>query len=396
MSRPLSSTALHPDMAEKIIDDGVTVLWHGDAAQVLRDLPDQSVHAAITDPPYGLARERGQKFARTVRRWASGAPDYVPGGSGVGGHAWDRFVPPPALWEQVLRVLKPGGYALVFAAPRTADIMGLSLRLAGFEITDQILAWTYGGAMAKARDVSRLIDNHLGNDRPNGPDDPVRARRLHSQTGEYVSPAGWRVGARSTAVTRPGSAESERWEGWSTALKPAQEPILVARRPVEGTIAQNVLAHDAGVLHTDAVKIQAQDGDRHPPNLVTMHHPACTPAACHQSCVVADLAAQSADRRGRGDATRFTPALRYAAKPRGSEKLVVGGVTHPTVKPMALARWLVDLVAVPGMVVLDPFAGSGVVAAACAEAGISSISVEIEETYVRLAEARLQSPHAPK
>ncbi|MFC8797318.1 DNA-methyltransferase [Promicromonospora sp. NPDC057138] len=376
-------------MAEKIVDDGLAVVWHGDAAQVLTELPDSSVHAVITDPPYGLARERGQKFAKTVRHWAAGVLDYVPDGSGVDGHAWDAFVPPPSLWAEVLRVLKPGGYALIFAAPRTADITGLSLRLAGFEITDQILAWAYGGAMAKSRDVSRLIDDHLGETRPRGVVDRSRERRLGSQSGRYVSPAGWRSGSRAAMVTRPASAEAERWEGWSTALKPAQEPILVARRPIEGTVAENVLAHSAGALHTDAVKVRSDDGDRHPPNLVTAHHPLCLPARCHQNCVVADLAEQSRDRRGRGDATRFTPTLKYAAKPRGAEKLTVDGITHPTVKPMELVRWLVDLVAVPGMVVLDPFAGSGVVAAACTEAGIESVSVEIEEAYARLVAERL-------
>lgn len=111
--------------------DDLATVWHGDALDVLAKLPDASVHAAIVDPPYGLAKQSPKLVADVLARWVGGERSYVPGGTGLNGAHWDVFVPPPALWDEVLRVLKPGGHLLCFAAPRTQDIMGISVRLAG-------------------------------------------------------------------------------------------------------------------------------------------------------------------------------------------------------------------------------------------------------------------------
>lgn len=376
--------------------DSLATVWHGDALEVLAGMEPGSVHAVVCDPPYGLAPLPTAKVTDTVARWVAGDRAFIPDGRGFMSTRWDRFVPPPALWDQVLRVLVPGGHLLCFAAPRTVDLMGLSVRLAGFELRDEILAWVYGRGMAKAVDVSELIDVEQGHERPVLRVDSKRARRLGAQTGEYATDAGWKMGGRRAEVTGPATPESAAWAGWAAGLKPAHEPILVARKPLAGTLASNVLQHGAGALHIDAARIpftSARDaadnaGDdgagRWPTNVIAAHHPDCTDVDCDPQCLVAELATQSADRRGRGDATRFIPTFRYAAKATAAERPAVDGATHVSVKPLAVIRWLVDLVAAPGMTVLDPFAGSGPVAEACTAAGVTSVSVELDAANIPL------------
>lgn len=144
-------------------DEHVT-LYHGDCLDHLRDMPDNSVDAIVTDPPYGLSNTTPDKVADTIVRWASGDREHVPDGRGFMGRPWDAFVPPPAVWDECLRVLKPGGHMLVFAGTRTQDLMGLSIRLAGFELRDS-LAWIYGSGFPKSMDVSKAIDKAAGAER---------------------------------------------------------------------------------------------------------------------------------------------------------------------------------------------------------------------------------------
>jgi DNA modification methylase len=115
------------------------------------------MHAVVTDPPYGLANTSPEQVADTIVRWVNGDRDYLPGGAGFMGKAWDAFVPPVAVWDECLRVLKPGGHVLAFAGSRTHDLMTLALRLAGFDIRDSI-AWLYGSGFPKSLDVSKAID----------------------------------------------------------------------------------------------------------------------------------------------------------------------------------------------------------------------------------------------
>ena len=132
-------------------------LHHGNCVDVLAGMPDASVDAVVTDPPYGLANTDPQHVADTIVRWVNGDRDYIPEGAGFMGKAWDAFVPPVAVWDECLRVLKPGGHVLTFAGSRTVDLMTLGLRLAGFEIRDSI-AWLYGSGFPKSLDVSKAID----------------------------------------------------------------------------------------------------------------------------------------------------------------------------------------------------------------------------------------------
>ena len=132
-----------------------------DCLTALRDLPDASVDAVVTDPPYGLSNTTPDQVAETITRWVSGDREYLPSARGFMGHEWDGFVPPVAVWDECLRVLKPGGHLLAFAGSRTQDLMGLAVRLAGFEIRDSV-AWLYGSGFPKSMDVSKAIDKLNG------------------------------------------------------------------------------------------------------------------------------------------------------------------------------------------------------------------------------------------
>ena len=123
----------------------------GDCRETLRLLPSRSIDAVVTDPPYGLSKE--PDAAEVLRHWLAG-DDYTHTGGGFMGKSWDSFVPGPTVWREVFRVLKPGGHVLCFAGTRTQDLMGMALRLAGFEIRDAI-AWAYGTGFPKSHDVSK-------------------------------------------------------------------------------------------------------------------------------------------------------------------------------------------------------------------------------------------------
>lgn len=139
-------------------DDGHVQIHHGDCLNVLRQLPDNSVDSVCTDPPYGLSNTDTGHVIDALTHWLAGDRTYLPKTKfGFMGSTWDAFIPPVAVWDECMRVLKPGGYALVFAGTRTQDLMGLALRLAGFEIRDSI-AWLYGSGFPKSRDVGKDID----------------------------------------------------------------------------------------------------------------------------------------------------------------------------------------------------------------------------------------------
>ena len=137
-------------------------IHHGDCLDVLRSMPDNSVHAVICDPPYGLSSTSPDKVTDTIVRWATGDREAVPSTkSGFMGAEWDAFVPPPAVWDECFRVLKPGGHLVAFAGSRTQDLMGISVRMAGFDIREN-LAWLYGSGFPKSHDISKAIDKRGG------------------------------------------------------------------------------------------------------------------------------------------------------------------------------------------------------------------------------------------
>ena len=241
-------------------------VFAGSCLDRLRELPDESVDAVVTDPPYGLSNTDPAHVSQALVRWVSGERDFIPEGKGFMGKAWDAFVPPPAVWDECLRVLKPGGHVLAFAGSRTFDLMALSIRLAGFEIRDSV-AWLYGSGFPKSLDVSKAIDKAAGVEREvltETVSDLFGERKQQKKKLDIASTHdritmgnNWRGEIVETTATTP---EAQKWQGWGTALKPAFEPVVVARKPLIGTVAENVLAHGTGALNIDGTRIGTEGG----------------------------------------------------------------------------------------------------------------------------------------
>lgn len=337
---------------------------HGDALAELRRLPDESVDAVVTDPPYGLAHLRPDEVQAVVAAWASGDLGAMPakGGGGFQRASWDSFVPPPELWAECLRVLRPGGHLAAFAGARTQDIMGMSLRFAGFEIRDG-LAWIIPSGMPHGQDVSKLVDAEvlfgssgsrairMVNEQRPGEGALGRAKPINGKMQAAKAPP-------RISRDEPATPEGAAWRGWSTHLRPANEPILLARKPMsEDSTARNVLRHRNGALN-----VAAASGGKSAPN-----------------AVVDEALAE------------FAPGLAIACPRAGKAERPVGpdGTKHPTVKPVAVMSWVVRLLAPAGGVVLDPFAGSGTTLEAAEELGVDSIGIEREAAFLPLIEQRL-------
>lgn len=200
-------------------------LHQGDCLVTLRGMADNSVDSIVTDPPYGLS---------------------------FMGKKWDYDVPSVEIWAECLRVLKPGGHLLAFAGTRTQHRMAVRIEDAGFEIRDTI-AWVYGSGFPKSLDVSKALDKAAG-----VAFDAVPASGVGFMNAEGAG--GYNV-TKNQLVRKGDSTEAARqWQGWGTALKPALEPITMARKPLVGTVAANVLEHGVGALNIDGCRVGARGG----------------------------------------------------------------------------------------------------------------------------------------
>jgi site-specific DNA-methyltransferase (adenine-specific) len=196
-----------------------------DCLSALREMPPDSIDSIVTDPPYGLAFMNKR---------------------------WDYDVPSVEIWEECLRVLKPGGHLLAFAGARTQHRMAVRIEDAGFEIRDMI-AWIYGSGFPKSLDVSKAIDKAAGAEREVVGCNPNSRPNMVRVNAAVLSP---RVDA---PITAPATPEAQQWQGWGTALKPALEPITVARKPLIGTVAANVLRHGTGGINVDGCRVGMRD-----------------------------------------------------------------------------------------------------------------------------------------
>ena len=232
-------------------DANVTIYW-GNCLDVLKGMEDESVDSVVTDPPYGLGDARADYIVDALQLWASGERGHIPAGKGFMGKSWDAFVPPPAVWDECYRVLKPGGHMLVFAGSRTIDLMGLSVRMAGFEIRDSI-TWIYAQGFPKSLDVAKAIDKMAGVEFK---EEPASGFGFMNAEGE----GGYNVTKNKLTRVGESTEEAQKWKGWGTALKPASEPILVARKPLsEKNVALNVLKHGTGGINIDASRIGSEE-----------------------------------------------------------------------------------------------------------------------------------------
>lgn len=359
----------------------INQIIHGDCFDVLKDIPDNSIDLILTDPPYGL------KFM---------------------GKDWDHGVPGVQFWEQALRVAKPGAHLMAFGGTRTFHRLAVAIEDAGWEIRDTLM-WVYGsGFPCKSHDVSKAIDKAAGAKREvvGQRDTKVGGKEQHafnSSLEKFIN------------ITAPATPEAKQWEGWGTALKPAWEPIILARKPLIGTIAENVLRYGTGGINVDgcrvgtgtilnrscsarrqtnAMKWGSKDNKttisqgRWPANLI--HDGSDEGVELFPVNVRGiKLGTISGHKEETGSAARFFYCAKASRKERGE------GNTHPTVKPLALMKYLITLGLPPGGVVLDPFAGSGTTAVACLELGRNYICIEKELEYYRIACNRLDQPIEP-
>jgi len=313
-------------------------LHHGNCLDILRTMPDCSIDAVVTDPPYGLS---------------------------FMGKKWDYDVPSTEIWAECLRVLKPGGYLLAFAGTRTQHRMAVRIEDAGFEIRD-MLAWMYGSGFPKS----------------------------HNLDGEH--------------------------QGWGTALKPAMEPITMARKPFKATVAQNVQEWGTGAININSSRIQLTGDENltqiHKPNKSTFSNNATdwtTTLYKSEGRWPANVMHDGSKDvlEGMGEASRFfyCPKTSKADRDHGCDAMEARVTRcmenpdtrdrptpmksnfHPTVKPMELMRYLCRLVTPKGGVVLDPFTGSGSTGRGAILEGFRFIGCEMDADYVKIAEARIQA-----
>ena len=372
--------------------DAKFTLHNGDCLDVLRTMPENSVDSIVTDPPYGLS---------------------------FMGKKWDYDVPSEAIWRECLRVLKPGGHLLAFAGTRTQHRMAVRIEDAGFEIRDMI-AWVYGSGFPKSLDVSKAIDKGEGFWR--GRAGAVKSGNDAMSGGNY----------ERTAKGDPVTAAAAAWQGWGTALKPALEPITVARKPLAGTVAENVLQWGCGGLNIDGCRIPGWkpqvtqginsnassfnvakerriSGDsmegRWPANLIHDGSGDVLAGFPEGNSRFFYCAKASKKDRDEGlDGFRKVRASEITGRVEGSAGLVMEGGkanpyagttgepranNHPTVKPTDLMRYLARLVTPPGGVVLDPFMGSGSTGKAAMLEGFRFIGIERDEQYMGIARARI-------
>ena len=251
-----------------VIPEGKRVaLYAGDCLQSLKKLPDNSIDSVVTDPPYGLSEHRTTDVIDCLRAWINGEP-YLTKKKGFMNANWDSWTPGPEVWRECLRVLKPGGHMLVFAGTRSMDLMSMAVRLSGFELRDSIgyahdgggaplLAWTYGTGFPKSMDVSKAIDRDAGAERE------VVGRAVYGDghvqnRAESMGYGGCDPFADDRRITAPATEAARQWQGWGTALKPAWEPIIIARKPLDGTVAQNVQKWGVGGVNVDGCRIEAE------------------------------------------------------------------------------------------------------------------------------------------
>ena len=394
----------------------------GDAFDVLPDLPDESVHAVVTDPPYGLAfmgRDWDDFEPKEYQEWCE---------------EWSR---------ECKRVLKPGGHLLAFSGNRTHHRLFTGVEDAGFEIRDT-LTWHYGSGFPKASDISKTIDKRAGAERE------VVGHYEHPEGGVREADPGNGMPADGhdkldewhTPIEAPATDAARKWDGWKTGLKPATEFIVMARKPYDGATVDSVLENGTGALNIDACRIGTDDDlsaassggfasglhqnqnksnprentksgfetpdreGRYPANVVFDETAA---DALDEEVGVLETGALSDGHDGGGlykendgsfsgehnhrdyEADSGGPSRYfYTSKASRSERTEGGTIenNHPTVKPIDLMEWLIKLVTREGQIVLDPFAGSGTTCMAAKGLGREFVGIERQEKWADVARVR--------
>lgn len=407
----------------------------GDCLSVMASMDENSVDAIVTDPPYGL-QFMGKEWDKLWRNETDADKAYVERTKGeLSSRARNlpdyKATDPQQMqaWfqgfaEAALRVLKPGGHMVAFGAPKNAHRLTCAIEDAGFEIRD-CLMWVFGTGFPKSHNVQQSI-NKAAAGHPHGGADPTSPNHGKFKGGcsdDNAKGQGFGAGAAAfmSEMGEGRGGDEGPWQGWGTALKPAYEPIVLARKPLVGTVAANVLAHGTGAINIDACRVgtsetivatrnialgssssgvygaadkpgvyEQQPGGRWPANLVHDGSEEVL-AGFPEGRSAGNYPSESV---GTGKGTTYLPtkpqgqlysdsgsAARffYCAKAGKADR---AGSKHPTVKPVALMRWLCRLITPPGGVILDPFAGTGTTGAAAEAEGFDCILIERETEYL--------------
>jgi site-specific DNA-methyltransferase (adenine-specific) len=355
------------------------------------------VDSIVTDPPYEL---------------------------GFMGKKWDSsgIAYSVELWQQCLRVLKPGGHLLSFGGTRTYHRVAVAIEDAGFELRDSI-AWLYGSGFPKSLDVSKAIDKQAGAERE------VLGRNPNSREQATKEENLYELGTvgKTAFETAPSTPEAQQWQGWGTALKPAFEPVIVARKPIEGTVANNVLKWGTGGLNIDGSRIGTTDNlnggayaaegkerndgwgmqrgeageyqqpsGRWPANIIL--DPYTAELLDEQSDSSRFFYVAKASKRDRNEGLEDLEERKLSDRGADGDRDKNSIVTrqtitknfHPTVKPTTLMEYLIKLVTPPNGTVLDPFTGSGSTGKAAILQGFDFIGIEMTEEYLPIIEGRLK------
>ena len=427
----------------------------GDAIEVLKTLPDNSVDALITDPPAGISF-MGKAF------------DHDRGGM----IPWVNWL--SEIMSESLRVMKPGAIGLVWSIPRTCGWTQLALELAGFKIIDSI-AILSGSGFPKGADISKQIDKLNDCDREviGRYESPDGKKRLAQPGNGLPSESHRKLAEWHTPITAPNHPDAVKWDGWKSAqLKPSHEDWFIVQKPVEGTIARNILKWGVGGVHIEACRIgttkrvpgslgktpnnvygegmgsYSQTGEesghnpnigRYPANTILVCSPECEGETHARSCPVSILGEQGGAKQASarpniqgkiystpakiysnlgdrirqcgytdtGTAAKFFKQLphdretldtfHYFTKASQKDRSCDGAVEniHPTVKNRSLMRYFCKLITPPGGVVLDPFGGSGSTAIGAIEEGFNYLLIEKEEEYHAIALARIAAIQKP-
>lgn len=378
----------------------------GDNRETLKTLDDNSIDAIVTDPPYGI--------------------DFL-------GKDWDANTGALETYTECLRVLKPGGYILAFSAARTYHHLAVTLEQAGFEIRDQLM-WLYASGFPKAQDIGKAIQKRQGVEEYKEIDlDAVTECAGRTGSGGGINRMMNRLDDKGDAKDGvikqvvPTSPEAKQWEGWKTALKPAHEPICMARKPFKGSTIDNVLEHGVGALNIDATRvgdevlsydsniekgmyngagykygnnadatannIPTETQGRFPSNVLGevegyQKYFYCPKISRKERHIGYDLTTIPTNPEGLWD-----EGVQYQERKQNHGAV---GNNHPTVKPVELMKYLIKLVTPPNSTVLDPFNGSGSTGIAAVELGHTYIGCELDPAYVEIAKRRITAWNTPE
>ena len=369
------------------------MLVNGDCLEEVQKLVDKGVQvdSIVTDPPYHLTSivERFGKEGSAPAKDKDGA--FQRQSKGFMGKEWDGgdIAFRQKTWELFMKVLKPGGHLLAFSGSRTYHRMAVAIEDAGFDIRDQIM-WLYGSGFPKSLNLGKSVDKKLGNERIGTGQTKTHSNKGMPQAEERTAIG---AGAFGQEVEEEITVGTSEWEGWGTALKPAHEPIVLARKSLsENSIVANVLKHRTGGIHIDACRNKL----RFPTNV--MHNGLEEDWARYFYCPKTSKAEKN---RGLEDLPiKKTSSMSGRRDSHDMEGYSIDNdvtgrfVTekqnvHPTVKPVKLMRYLCRLITPKGGTVLDPFMGSGSTGIAAKDEGFEFIGIEREKEYFEIAEQRV-------